>query len=493
MQIDSVKIPKPIIIFLGIIPWLIGIGVIFYILSLRFPSSGIFNAESNLTGTSPFIYQFLPAERTIISNGQDLDFKGQRMIEDPVYINARVPGPYPEAEVEMEFRVIHQPLVEFGIIRDKAGKQMDMIPWYSEMLESANWRQSATSKNQGYVFGGTPDSRLDRMDTRNLAVWLTTTTSPIMEDPASTGTQKYQVSLRGQHDFWIVPAGGKIDLELKIQDVNRSRNGGSAAIEVSKNGNVISYNAVSASGSGDQGYGNRIPVSVKLDGLEAGVYRVRFIADDDIFIREISTSNQRFVIGPRLNIGDVVGFLESPRPFEGITNARHIVAETFHKEGLQEITFGPATGKILQTHTATRIDRTDKIDTPVKLIAPLGDVRIISDGFFALSESAFFEPEPRRLKPETHGTDEGLEAVLTDYKGVEKLEDGWVKAKTVFKIPVESDMLRFVLSAPGLRSRAGAVDIRKISITYRRPPMNLQTWWQVLYNEARNAYHRMWL
>lgn len=493
MQLDSVKVPKILVIILGFVPWLIGIGLILYLLSLRFPASGVFVAASELTGTSPFIYQFLPAERTIISLGNELDFKGQRMIEDPVYINARVPGPYPEAQVEMEFRVIHQPLVEFGIIRDKSGKQMEMVPWYSEMLESDKWRRAKNARNKGFVFDGTPDSRLDRMDTRNLALWLATTTSPIMEDPATTSTQKYQVSLRGQHDFWLVPAGGKIDLELKIQDVNRSRNGGSVAIEVSKNGQVISYDAISASGSGDQGYSNRIPVTVRHNNLEAGVYRVRFVADDDIFIREISTSNPRFVIGPRLNIGDVVGYLDSPQAFTGITNARHIVAETFHKEGLQEISFGPTSGKVLQTHTATRIDRDDSIDTPVKLIAPLGDVRIISDGFFALSEDAFFEPEPRRLKPETHGINEGLEAVLTDYKGVEKLENGWVKAKAVFKIPTDADMLRFVLSAPGLRSRAGAVDIRKMTITYRRAPMNMQTWWQVMYNEARNAYHRMWL
>lgn len=492
MNLGSISIPKPVAFIFSVVPWLMGAGVILFILSLRFPASGVFYAETDLSGTSAFIYQFLPAERTIMAEGKELDFIGQRMIEDPVYVNARTPGPYSRVDVEMEMRVIHQPLVEFGIVRDKAGTQLDMIPWYSKMLESGDWKQvtSPGGKN-GFVTGQTTASRLDRLDTRNLAVWLTTTTSPIMADPYSTTTQTFDVSLRGRHDFWVVPAGGRVDMEFMIQDVNRGRSGGLLAIEISKNGEVVEYDAVAASGSNDAGYGNRIPADVELENLEPGVYRIRLLADDDIFIRQIQTTNPRFVIGPRLNIGDVVGYLEEPRPFTAITNARHIVAETFHKEGLQEIQFGPVSGKVLQTHTATRIDRTDSIQTPVKLTAPLGDVRIISDGFFALTESAFFEPEPRRLKPETHGVEEGLVAVLTDYRPVAHMGDGWVLARASFDIPEQADMLRFVLSAPGIRSRAGAVDIRRMSLTYRRPAMSWNTWWQVLYNEARNAYHRL--
>ncbi len=485
-------LPKPLVYLFCVIPWILGLGAVFFILSLRFPVSGVFVAESNLSGTSAFVYQFLPAERTISAKDAEHGFVGQRVIEDPVYINARVPGPYPKVEVEMEFKVMHQPLVELGIVRDKAGLQMDMFPWYSEMLESADW-QSVTSQTgkQGFIYKTVTKDRLDDPDTRNLAVWLTTTTMPLIADPAPVEKLVYEVSLRGQHDLWVVPAGGKIDIELKIQDVNRNRSGGLLAIEISKNGQVIKYDAVGASGSLDTGYSSRIPVAIKQNGLDAGVYRIRLLADDDIFIREISTTNPRFVIGPRLHIGDVVGFRAEPQPFIGYTTARHIVAETFHKEGLQEITFGPTSGKVLQTHTAVRIDRADDIDTPVQLVAPVGDIRLISDGFFALSESAFFEPEPRRLKPETHGVAEGLEAVLTNYQKITPLADGWMRAKTEFTIPESADMIRLVLSAPGIGSRAGAIDIRSIKLTYRRPSMNWQTWSQVLYKEAKNAWNRL--
>ncbi len=485
-------LPKSLVYLLCSIPWILGLIVIFFILSLRFPINGIFIANSDLSGASAFIYQFLPAERTILTNVSEHGFLGQRIIEDPVYINARVPGPYPKVEVEMEFKVMYQPLVELGIIRDKFGKQMDMVPWYSAMLESTDWLSVTSPKGKsGYIYKTSARDRLDDPDTRNLAVWLATTTMPMIADLVPIEKITYEVSLRGQHDLWVVPAGGGIDIELKIQDVNRNRSGGLLAIEISKNGQVIKYDAIGVSGSLDTGYSNRIPVAIKQSGLDPGVYRIRLLADDDIFIREISTTNPRFVIGPRLHVGDVVGFRAEPRPFIGYTTARHIVAETFHKEGLQEIIFGPISGKILQTHTAVRIDRADDIDSPVKVIAPVGDVRLISDGFFALSESAYFEPEPRRLKPETNGTAEGLKAVLTDYKKIEQLNDGWMRAKADFTIPESADMIRLVLSAPGIGSRAGSIDIRSIKFTYIREPMNWKTWWQVLYKEIKNAWNRL--
>jgi hypothetical protein len=53
------------------------------------------------------------------------------------------------------------------------------------------------------------------------------------------------------------------------------------------------------------------------------------------------------------------------------------------------------------------------------------------------------------------------------------------------------DTLRFVLSAPGIASRLGAVDIRNISVAYRRPALSFDAWWGVLRQEAVNAWHRL--
>lgn len=487
------KLPKYLVVIACFIPWIIGAGVLVWIMMLRFPLSGIFQAQSNMTGQSAFIYPFLPGERTTSPGKQEDGWSGQRIINDPVYMNVRTPGPYETVDVEVEFRTLHQPLLEFGLVKDIEGKQLDLYPFYSEMLESKDWRRVTTEKgNKGFVLTGVAKSRLDDKDTRGLAIWGTSTTAPLITGSWLDEAQTYEVNLRGQHDFWVSPSDGKIKFRMDVQDVNRNRSGGMLAVQVFRDSKLVWQDTVAASGNRDQGYGAVIPEIVNLKDLRPGVYRIKVIADDDVFIRRVVTQDSRWVVGPRLVAGDIVGFATtSTNALKVWTTARHIVAETFHKEGLQDIQFGPTRGSVKRTHTSVRIDRTDAVTDPVVLSAPRGDIRLVADGYFAFSPDAFFEPQPRRLTPETNGKQEGIQAVLTSYVRVEDLGDGWKRARLSFPVAADLDTLRFVLSAPGIASRAGSVDIRHITLTYHRPPMTLSSWWSLLLVEAKRAWHRL--
>ncbi|MFA6503978.1 MAG: hypothetical protein WCT54_03470 [Patescibacteria group bacterium] len=490
---SEIRIPKPLVIILCTIPWILGVFVLFWILILRFPLSGVFHVESDMTGQSAFIFPFLPGERTTSPGKQADGWSGQRITDDPVYMNVRTPGPHQSVDVEMDFRPIHQSLVEFGMVLDAEGKQLDLYPWYSEVLEDPAWSQVTTAKGtKGYVLAGIPSSRLDDGDMRGLAVWDATTTSPIMADASLPEPKTISFSLRGAHDFWVVPANGQINFQILVQDVNRNRSGGMLALQVLRDGQLVWQDTVGTGGSRDSGYGAIIPVNVKLKDLNPGVYRIKIIADDDIFIRQISTTNPRWVVGPRLVVGDIVGFATtSTNALTAWTTARHIVADTFHKEGLQKVSLGSAFGNHERTHTPVRIDRTDSVAAPIAVSAPLGDVRLVADGYFAFTQEAFFEPQPRRLTPETEAIKEGIKAVLTPYVRVDDLGDGWKRAHLSFPISYDADTLRFVVSAPGIASRAGAVDVRRVAVTFHRPPVTVETWWTTLLAEARRAWHRL--
>ncbi|MBU2565947.1 hypothetical protein KKG46_00100 [Patescibacteria group bacterium] len=488
----SAQAPKWLIYSLSAIPWLIVFILFIWVLRARFPLSGIFETKSQLIGQSAFIYPFLPAERTIIMTKDNSDWVGQRILGDPVYLNARIPGSYDSVDVEMEFKTIHQPLVEFGVVHDAAGKNLELQPWYSSELENNQWRQVKSPGGiSGMVLNDVPASRLDDHDVRGLAAWLATSTAPLMADVSLVTSTTVKLSLRGAHDFWVVPADGQIKMDLLIQDVNRNRNGGLLAISITKDDQMILQDAVGTGGTQDDGYGSVIPVKINQRNLAPGVYRVKIIADDDVFIRSLTTSNPRWVVGPRLYVGDVVGYATSSQAFTAYTTARHIVAETFHKEGLQTITFGPVEGKVQRTHTAVRIDRDDSISTPVVIQAPKGDIRIIADGFFTFTETSFFEPQPRRFTADTSGADEGIMAVLTDYDKVQHLDGEWVAASSSFTVPKNVDTMRFVLSAPGIVSRAGAVDIRNITMRFHRQPMTFVSWWNLILDDARRLWHRL--
>jgi len=492
MKISTYFVSDWMVYIIAAIPWFIGLVCVLWVLSLRFPMNGIFYTQSDLTGKNAFIYPFLPAERTVSPGLQEGGWLGQRILGDPVYMSARIPGPYQTVDVEMEFRAIHQPLIEFGVVRDASGAELDMKPWFSQMLETSSWKRALSPQGvKGYVRTGTPPARLDDRDVRGMALWLATTTSPLMSDPLNDGRKIYNVSLRGTHDFWLVPSGGIVDLLMNIQDTNRTRKGGSVGIVVSHDNKTVFQDAVNTGGSQDKTYGAIIPVSIKLKDLQPGVYRIRLLADDDIFIRSLSTTNIHWVVGPRIYSGDQVGFATSTSVLRVWTSARHIVAETFHKEGLQTITLGATQGKIMRTHTAVRIDRTDGQLEPVLLDAPNGDIRIIADGFFTFDPVAYFEPQPRRLTDQTKGINEGIQAVRTDYAGVDVLDGDWRRAKATFAIPADAETLRFVLSSPGIVSRTGAVDVRRVSLTFRRPPMTIGTWWSVIVGELKRVWRRL--
>lgn len=466
------------------VPWIAAALSILFLAALRYPLSGVFSAETGLDGASAWINPFLPAERTTSPGPQDGGWIGQRLINDPVYFTTRIPGPYRTVRVTMEYRVLHQPLAEFGVVRDAEGKELELYPLYSSELDPATWQVAAG----GYLRTGTPASKLSSPDPAGLSVWDASSTEQALRDPDGPELETH-VSLRGSHDLYLVPTSD-LRLGLTFQAVNRRQGGDTAVIRVSRGDEELQTRTISISGSRETGMGAATDHAIALSHVAAGVYHVSITASDDVFIRDIRTPSTRWVVGPRLVFGDVVGYEASAPPARAWTNSRHIVAETFHPEGLQDVHFGDVRLRVTRTHTAVRGDRTDPAAVTT-LTADKGDMRFVGDGFFALREGAFFEPKPKRFTDGTRVETEGIFAVRTPYVQPRRLPDGWLESSFTFPIDPSLETLRFVVSAPGIASRSGAVDVRKIRVEYVRPAQTLEDWWLTLRQELSRAWHRL--
>jgi hypothetical protein len=483
-----IKIPKPVAYVLFSLPWIAAFLVFAYIVIQRFPPSGVFVSEGFFDGSSPWVYPFLPAERASSPGRHPEGWLGQRVFDDPAYFNALVPGPYETVKVTLEYRPVRQTQIEFGLVHDAEGKDLEMRPMFFEGLESAQWTKGSAGGKTGFVRQGTPESRLADPDTRGLATWNATTTMPRLRDPKSDEVT-HLLSLRGSHDFYVVPTD-ELKMVFKLQAANRQKGNDLAAFRVFCGDDEIEQRAFTASGSQESKMGKQFEYAIKISPAEDCIYRISFKASDDVFIRSIQTPSRRWVVGPRLVFGDTVGY--STTTFAGVawTNSRHIVAETFHKEGLQELVFGPIRPKLKKTHTLVRSDRTDA-ERVVELKAPQGDVRLVGDGFFAFSPEAFFEPKPRRLTDGTDLESEQIQAVLTDYEKPEALSDGWFRSTFSFRLNPALDRLRFVLSSPGIMARSAGVDVRKATLEFSRPADDFADWFGVLRQELANAWRRL--
>ncbi len=485
------SIPKPIAYLLFSLPWLAVLIVVSWLACQRYPASGEFIADTTLDGKSPWIQPFLPAQRVTPPGPQTDGWSGQRLTADPVYFTAQTPGPYDSVDVELELHSIHQPLIEFGMVRDLAGKELDLKPLYSSQLETlTSFVPAQAGQAIGYVAPGMAATRLQDPNPVGLMTWGATSSMPLLSDPAGLD-QETAVTLRGAHDFYLMPAGGELRMTFVLQAANRSLGSDLAAFRVFRGDQELSQDAFGVNGSREKRLGTKLEHEVHIPKAEPGVYHIAFIAKDDVFIRSIRTSSVHWVVGPRLVFGDEVGYSTSTRPALAWSSSRHIVAETFHTEGLQSIHFGSAQTQTRRTHETYRLDRNAQDFGIAQLYAPRGDLRFIGDGFFALRQEAFFEPKPHRLTDGTDLVGEQVQAVLTPYQKTQKLAGDWLRTRVHYQLDPTVDHLRFVLSAPGVAARAGAVDIRRIRVIYHRPAQSVSDWWQTLHRELANAWHRL--
>ncbi len=456
-----------------------------------FPSKGVAAFDFVFDGRSPWLNPFQPGER-VTSPGQQPDgWIGQRILQEPVYASARVPGAYDSMDISFDIRANQQPLAELGVLRDEASFAFEMKPLWSQAL-SQGWHAVTIGGRQGFVRDGLADSELMNETLEKLLVWQATTTEPLLSD--KTGSQKsYNISLRGSHDFQVVPVDGLIDFTFLVQDVNRSRDPkNTAAFRLTHGDEILYTESVSVSGVVDTKMSPTIEKKIHVSNLAPGVYKLSFVADDDFFLRSIATQNHRWVIGPRLYVGDTVGYSATSTPLAVYTNSIHTVVDTFHNEGMQTVSLGSATVKMDKTHTPFVLNRTKSESAGWKVLeASKGNVRIIGDGFFALDRNAAFLPSPRRLTAETDPIAEDITAVLTPYEKPLDLGNDWFRVATRYSLFDTRDQ-KFSLSLPGIISRNGSFDIRSASVSYQRPPLSMSQILITLRREASSIFHRLW-
>ena len=471
------------------VPWLVALGCFVLFCVSRWPISGVRTLSFSFDGRAPWFDTFLPSDRVSPPKVWENGWTGQRIFMEPVYATLRTPGAYERLRLVLEMRFWRQPLVELGMLRDPATFSFEMMPVWSEAL-SRGWREVTHAGLHGYVREDLPDTALVTTDIDHTLVWHATTTAVHAMDRGGR-EQSYDVSLRGGHDISAIPVDGEVTFTFLLQDMNRTTGQNTVALRLSREGETIWTNVLQTGGTQDQVATKVFETTVRVKSLPPAVYRLSITAGDDVFIRRITTNAAHWVLGPRLYVGDTVGYEKSYVPFPIWTNSQHLAAQTFHKEGLQTMTFGSATQVISETHRSYPLDRlTSERDGARVIKAPLGDIRIIGDGFFAFSPQALFLPSPRRLTDASDPIGEGIQAVITSYVAPARTEDGWWRIALDTRLTPGDDRPKISLSAPGILSREGTIDIRRAELIYKRQFASMEDWMVVLRAEARGIINR---
>lgn len=486
-------VPRPVKLLVMLIPWCIAAGIVLYVFSIRFPIDGKAVFSHPFDGSGIWFTPFEPGERVTSPGAQDGGWRGQRILDEPVYASARWPGAYDELNIAFDMRTIRQPLVELGLERGEGTRAFEMQPLWSEELSSERWREAEINGLHGFVREDLPDEALLEQDPKHLMVWHASTSALTLSDAGASEEKSYDISLRGTHHFHVVPLNGEIRLRFELQDVNRNREGKNTyAMRVTCDDEIIWTKAGGASGLHDSAPTDVFTEMVHLTDLKPCVYRLSLLADNDFFIRRITTPAKHWVIGPQIFFGDRVGYRATSTGALAWTNSLHVVVDTFHEEGKQDVSLGSETASIRETHARYVLERAgDERDRDVRFAAPNGNVRVIGDGYFALSEDASFYPQPRRLTVESMPAEEGIRAIITPYESPEELGGGFWRVDTSYELPYGQDRLQFSLAAPGIYRTKGAVDIRHVTLEYTRPALSLNEWFNRMKQELALALRRL--
>lgn len=465
------------------------LGVI-WVLDRHVPRDGTLTIDIPLDGRSPWFEAFLPGQRATAPKTQEGGWIGQRVTDEPVYARLRLPGAYETAQVSIEFRPNDQPLVEIGVERGaEPNTSFELVPLWSRELEAASF-VSTTIDGVRWLADPLLGRDVARADVARVAWHASGTKSAEWADQGEPNIQVIRASLRGQHDFWFIPRNGEIDLGMTLQDMNRSRSTSNAAIRLMRDGELLWTDSVNFGGKDDASPSALVQKQWNFKKLPPGAYQLSILADDSIFIRGWQTTARHWVVGPRIYFADEVGYSTSTPPVQVWTNLSYADVKTVHKEGLQTVFLGSASTTIQKTHGTYPITRLPgEQKNAVPFIAPKGNVWLLGDGYVSWSKEALFFPQVRRLTDKTRFREEGVRAVATGYRSPTPLGDGWYQATAEFRLNQERDRLKLVLAAPGIAQRGTSIDVRRIRVTYRRPPRET-SWWPAIRTELVRAWHR---
>lgn len=456
--------------------------------------SGQIEAVYNFDELSPFITTLRPQSRVEEPISDDQGNYWQQIKDEPVYFDVRLPRHFDKAEVTINYKNLDQSVFELGVLADKKNWIFDLKPVFNITLDKLfadklNW--SRLQENSIVLFQ--KDQRYQKIEE-----FLNNPPSP--EKVASYNYKlenkfilpnyfvrnkgiEINKSLRGSHRLLTYIKNETLDFNFLIQDVNRHLGEDYLNIAVyDDSGDLLQTKFLKDDGNiTDDGKLSEVKeININIPNLTEGLYRIELQANnDDIFIRQIKTSQYLLVFENLIYLADNVGYSdkyidERKNPTKLYSNGFRFIAFTPHKEGIQSIGVGDEVLRILETHKDSEVvtEFGNKY-----IVVPRNDVKLTTQGLFSFTADSFFDPIPSSLKYGQSFDEKKVKYVIANYQPPDTLSGGQKKT-VVFddlkKYYTEDDKLHFVLSLPAMQEGDEGILIDQIRVELTRQPSSIK-------------------
>lgn len=295
---------------------------------------------------------------------------------------------------------------------------------------------------------------------------------------------KITTSLRGAHTAYIY-ISGDLELIVKKQDINWYEGADNLTVTLyDLEDNLIANMTIEDDTTTEVKNKISAPVQEKrlqVQDLEERVYKIEFSEFDGV-IKEIDINTNKIVF-ERLFLADSEAYLLPNKPsavYTKINRAGELDLVTYHKEGLQDITYvqnGVTKNfdfNVEDEHMYLQLQTGEYAFT-----FPKNDIIISGAPYFSFSRENYFEPFKQRVIPINNDFEwmqRNVDYIVTDYSKPE--QDGeWLIAETTFNIPkedlfVKDNKLSFVFNVPHLSQedfQNYTVPVDWIKLTVHKP------------------------
>ncbi len=419
-------------------------------------------AKLRLNEQSPFISSLSPSER----------LEGWVVVDEPVYFTVRPPSSeYETLTVRVSLDPHNTPLIELGPLANPLSRAFGLRPLYNQTLETLAWPREVYANGLRYF---TRDGE-PLEDAENLALYHAENPIPfrIKGYRAASQTRTIETSLRGSHRAATYIKNEPLAVSLLFTDVNRTMGEDTLTLRVTNERSEVVHEVVlvdDGNTTKNQEF-TEVPLTIYLEGLPEGPYRLEWVTTSDLFLRKMTTPLSKLVFQNSVSIGDQVGWKDEELRQELITDGKQFASDTLHVEGVQTIRIGGETLQILAPHATAYLSTTEPGLLPVTV--PRGDVKLTTDGMFAFSADMFFNPEGAILTGSTDLNARKIDAILTSYQSVLQ-ENGTMIAEQTFAVAPyldEGGVITFALSAPYLGVEDRSFEVEKIEVVFNKPPL----------------------
>lgn len=405
-----------------------------------------------------FIYSFSPIDRT------DQNFKdGVSMIGDPLYFSIFTPRTFNKAKITIVYKnklQIDTPIVEAGVLVDKLIWRYDLKPLGNKTLDYLSLAMDKQEKD-GILFLQAEknyDSFLDFQEDLNkgqikgCARPLNECLSVYNYTPKySYHLANYQQSLpvvldkvlRGPHQFYVYLKDEKIHLEFDFLISPLAAQFSPIEVILSADNRVITSRSLSSDVLSPEKSQRLI---LEENNLPAGVYKVEIKASEDILIKRISSSLNRFVFINKIRLA------ENEEPITFYTDSNYLQTKALSPASRQTIRFAETPFSLDEAYR--QFDFKTESTLPVKEIKiNKGEIVLENNGVFSWQEGNLFNPSLKKID-RFFSVSEKTPYVIAEYtKPIEK--EGVITATVELDIKHayrENGKYSFMISVPGLKA-----------------------------------------